>query len=347
MPRVNNPQVASPSLLRCALVVGVCVVLAAPWLAHRAVYAEPGQAGSASSPTAERLEGGVRSPPPRLAEAPRAEPQPLVMEAVIDSAFVGPQHVVYVLPPDYESSGRSYPAVMAFAGLGESVRGNKAGAWGWVEKYGVVPAMAALHRGTPLTSGDFQGLIKGEALDPYHEVLAKNPYQGVILVCPYPPNVLRGRTQRPDYERYLIEELIPYTRRHLRVPKDSAGWGVDGISLGGLLSTYVGFKYVEHFAAIGSQQGSINSRAALIDRLRDEHLDQLRTRRLNVATSTQDGFREGLRAFSQRLERAGVPHRFTILPGRHDKRFVKGPGSIELLLFHDRALNHNGAMPSD
>ncbi len=287
----------------------------------------------------------VTAQAPEGARAPSGGPQPVVMEAIIDSAFVGPQHVVFVLPPGYEASGKSYPAVLAFAGLGESVRGNRAGAWGWVEKYGVVPAMAALHRGDALTPGDFQGLIKGEALEGYNAALREVPYEGVILVCPYPPNVLKGSLERSDYERYLLDELIPYTIKHLRVPSSAGGWGVDGISLGGLLSTWVGFKHPERFGAIGSQQASVNSRAQAIDKLVARNLGVLRTRRLNVATSAQDPFKEGLKAFSARLTRAGLEHRFTILPGHHDKRFVKGPGSFELLLFHDRALRGGEGMP--
>ncbi len=298
--------------------------------------------------TAFAQEGkGIDSPPPQMAKAPKANPQPIVMEGVIQSAFAGKQHVVYVLPPDYETSGRTYPAVLSFAGLGESVRGNKAGAWGWVEKYGVVPAMAALHRGDDLRSEDFQGLVTGQELEGYNKVLRENPYQGVILVCPYPPNVLKGAVHRPDYERYLFEELLPYTQKHLRVPKTPEGWGVDGISLGGLLSTYIGFKYPEYFGAIGSQQGSVGSRAVLLDRLRKDKIDILRTRKLNVATSDKDGFKGSITQFSARLARAGLEHRFTVLKGRHNKRFVKGPGSMELLLFHDRALNNNGAMPPE
>lgn len=37
--------------------------------------------------------------PAPQAEVPRADPQPLVLEAVIDSQHAGRQHVVFVLPP--------------------------------------------------------------------------------------------------------------------------------------------------------------------------------------------------------------------------------------------------------
>lgn len=279
-------------------------------------------------------------------EVPQVSPQPQVLEVELHSQHAGRQHVVFVLPPGYqENPQKQYPAVLAFAGLGESVRGQRAGAWGWVEKYGVVPVMAALSRGK-LTREDLQGLVTEQELEGYNRALRQQPWRGVILVCPWPANVLRGQgLQRPGYEKFLIEELLPYTEQHLRVRPGAAGWGVDGISLGGLLSTHVGFKYPERFTAIGSQQGSVGSRAAHLERLARQNLEILRGRRLNVATSRQDPFLEKITRFHHRLEALQLPHRFTVLPGRHDKRFVRGPGSAELLLFQDRALWGSGEMP--
>ncbi len=279
-------------------------------------------------------------------KVPQVQPQPQVVEVTLPSQFAGKQHVVFVLPPDYDNQpDKRYPVVLAFAGLGESKRGNKAGAWGWVEKYGVVPAMAALHRGT-LTTEDFQGLIQPDELQAYNEVLAQTPYRGVILVCPWPPNVLKGRSPaRPDFERFLLEELLPYTDRTLRTMPGPTHRGVDGISLGGLLSTWMGVRYPEHFTAIGSQQASVGSYPRLLDKMIREKQEVFTHKAINVATSHQDPFRKSLMAFHQRLNQAKVPHRFTVLQGRHNKRFVKGPGSVELLLFQDRALWGSGQMP--
>lgn len=295
--------------------------------------------------------GAIASAQPHLADpkrkphVDRVDPQPLVLETVIQSQFAGKQHAVFVLPPDYHTSQKTYPAVLSFAGLGESRRGNRLGAWGWVEKYGVVPAMAALHRGT-ITRRDFQKLVTPEELQGYQSILQTHPYQGVVLVCPYPPNILRKRSpEMPTFERYLLEELIPYTRKHLRVGQSADLWGVDGISLGGLLSTYIGFKYPQHFRAIGSQQASVGSYPRYLKRLARENAEVLKTRALNIATSDRDPFKKTLRGFDKTLTDMDIPHRFTVLQGNHDKRFVKGPGSMELLLFHDRALWQQGDMP--
>lgn len=265
---------------------------------------------------------------------------------MLQSAHVGKQHVVFVLPPDYHETQNRYPAVLTFAGLGESRRGNRAGAWGWVEKYGVVEAMAALHR-TKLRHEDALGLWSDEALAAYNQVLREQPFQGLVLVCPFPPTTRRGRPPlSPAYERYLLDELLPYTQTHLRVLPPPAGWGVDGISLGGLLSTWLGFRKAASFQSIGSLQGAISNASQKIRGVVNEQAGLLRQRAIQIATSKGDGYRRKLKAFHVWLGDQQIPHRFSILPGRHDKRFVKGPGSIEMLLFHDRALRGKGALPS-
>ncbi len=267
--------------------------------------------------------------------------EPIVREIVLESAHIGRQHVVLVLPPDYDTTQERYPAVLAMAGLGESVRGNKAGAWGWVQKYGVVPAMAALHRNR-LTREDFQGLVSQEALAQYNGALQKDPYRGVVLVCPFPPNLNKGVAQLTQYKKFWFEELMPHVDRTVRT---SGIWGLGGISLGGLTATYVGFGHPDKFAAISSQQASVRRSRPRLIRMAKENLTALQRTRLNVATSHGDGYRDALEKFHRDLDRIGLQHRFVVLRGHHNKRFVKGPGSLEILLFHDRALRGSRALP--
>ena len=62
--------------------------------------------------------------------------------------------------------------------------------------------------------------------------------------------------------------------------------------------------------------------------------------KLRLLTSHDDYFRGPILAISQAWRAAGVAHDFADLPGPHDYVFNRGPGSIELLLWHDRALAH-------
>jgi hypothetical protein len=59
-----------------------------------------------------------------------------------------------------------------------------------------------------------------------------------------------------------------------------------------------------------------------------------------LLTSHEDYFRGPIIAVSQAWRSAGVVHDFADVPGPHDYVFNRGPGSIELLMWHDRALSH-------
>ncbi len=60
--------------------------------------------------------------------------------------------------------------------------------------------------------------------------------------------------------------------------------------------------------------------------------------KLHLVTSHDDYFHESVTGLSRAWAAAGVAHDFADLVGPHDYIFNRGPGSIELLLWHDRAL---------
>jgi hypothetical protein len=62
--------------------------------------------------------------------------------------------------------------------------------------------------------------------------------------------------------------------------------------------------------------------------------------KLRLLTSREDYFHNAITSLSAAWRFAGVAHDFADLPGPHDYVFNRGPGSIELLLWHDRALWH-------
>ena len=253
---------------------------------------------------------------------------PTVTEHRLHTARLGTQHVVVIAPKD-ASPDRRYPGLVALSGLGEARRGNKAGAWGWVEKYGLLPALEALGRGR-LGEADTQRLIRGEELTAWNEALARRPYRGLIIVCPFPSKSKR-------HHRWVVKELLPWAEREAHV--SPGRWGVDGISLGGGVAATLGFAHPEAFASIGSLQGAITTkRRPSIERAIRGWGDSQRRPAIQIVTSRRDGFRPALADFHRWLERRKVAHTFEVLPGRHDKAFVRGPGVLRMLMFHDQAL---------
>ena len=59
---------------------------------------------------------------------------------------------------------------------------------------------------------------------------------------------------------------------------------------------------------------------------------------LRLLTSSRDYFRTAIRATSAAWTDAGVAHELVDIPGPHDYPFNRGPGAIEMLLWHDRVL---------
>jgi enterochelin esterase-like enzyme len=57
-----------------------------------------------------------------------------------------------------------------------------------------------------------------------------------------------------------------------------------------------------------------------------------------LVTSEEDYFLNANRAIAQAMKDAKLPVDFEIVRGPHDYDFNRGPGAIEMLLFHDRVL---------
>ena len=107
--------------------------------------------------------------------------------------------------------------------------------------------------------------------------------------------------------------------------------GIDGVSLGGRMALEVGLSHREAFASVGAIQpavrGHVEAIAALVS-----GAPQLR-----LLSSDDDPFLRATRQLSEAWTARGVEHELLITPGAHDYAFNRGPGSIELLFFHDRA----------
>jgi enterochelin esterase-like enzyme len=60
--------------------------------------------------------------------------------------------------------------------------------------------------------------------------------------------------------------------------------------------------------------------------------------RLRLLSSDADPLLPVTQELSQELRKRRIAHQLVVTPGGHDYAFNRGPGAIELLFFHDRAL---------
>lgn len=248
----------------------------------------------------------------------------------------GNQRALLMIPRRALSSGERWPLLVALHGMGEARRGPERGFLAWPLDYQLGDAFAALYRGR-LVERDYGGLVRAAHLRSANAELARHPFEGVVVVCPYTPDLLGeavGGAETLRWGEWVAGPLLARVRAELPdlVSDERAATGIDGVSLGGMLSIEVGFRHPEAFGSVGAIQPAIRGREASLAELAGDH------QRIRLLSSERDPFLLATRTLSERLRERHVAHEIAVVPGPHDYAFNRGPGGLEMLRFHDRAL---------
>ena len=277
------------------------------------------------------------APPPAVDAAPvRGETQ-LVTWTLPERGSNGEAAVL--LPADESPTGR-WPLVVALHGRGEALKAPRDGALGWAHDYALAHAISRVNN-PPIGEDDVQGFVDPARLDWYNSELAARPFGGLVILCPYVPDTnIRSHADVADYSRYVADVLVPRARRELPVFSAPESTGIDGVSLGGAIALRTGFARTDRFGAVGALQPAIWD-----DQIQEwvELAKAARAKRrdlpIRLTTSHDDVYHDVITRLSFALRAAAVPHDFADIPGPHDYPFNRGPGAIELLLWHDRVLS--------
>lgn len=328
-----------------ALILGALLLAGCDSCAHRAPPSALALANSArriatSARTATNSASVVPSaPPPANTAAPAKAVEAHEVTWVYHHDRVGPMQVVISIPR--HRAGQKFPVLVALHGRGEAFKGAARGARGWVEDYWMPKAIERLHH-PPLTDKDFGGMSDPARLARINKSLATKPYRGLIVVCPYTPDILAG--DRPfsaakPLARFIVDELLPRVYRETPAIGTPASTGIDGVSLGGRASLLVGFMRPRAFHVVASLQAAFDAAEvpALVQLARKAYQQDPRLV-IRLLTSSHDFFREDNYEIAHEMTRAKIPHILVEVPGTHSYAFNRGPGVYEMLLFHDRAL---------
>jgi predicted esterase len=247
----------------------------------------------------------------------------------------------FVLVPRDAAKGARLPLLILLHGLGETTS-EDAGVRAWVDRYGLVSCHARLAH-PPVTPVTNRGDLTADRARAINTELAAHPYDGqIVLACPFTPNVWRTPNPRRALDRYadwIADALLPELRAKTPAHPSPARTGFDGCSLGGFVGLEVFLRKPELFGAWGGVQSAFAEAAAPAFATRlAAALERAGPRRLHIETSTGDPFFKANVALARELERRGISHDRAVLPGPHDQPFLREAGTLEMLLWHHRAL---------
>ena len=193
----------------------------------------------------------------------------------------------------------------------------------------------------PLGEDDVEGFVDRDGSIGTTAQLAERPFGGLVVLCPYVPDTnLRSHADLADYARYVADVLVPRARRELPVFASPEATGIDGVSLGGAIALADRVRadgYVRRGG--GAAAGGRGRPDAGVGRAGAGGAGEA----ARSAAPPDDEPRGRLpRRDHPSLERAPRRRRRPRLrrhPRPHDYPFNRGPGAIELLLWHDRVLS--------
>jgi hypothetical protein len=240
-------------------------------------------------------------------------------------------------PRDPSVPGR-LPLLVALHGAGETVD-PRSGAHGWLDSYALGTAYRRL-LAPPLSSADLQGLVTPARLAALNDALAARLFGGLVVACPYVPRAVGGEIAAWTFAGWLAEVLLPRLRRETPATLATGGTGIDGVSFGGALALQLGLLRPDLFGAIGSLQAALQDDD--VEPLAAQVEARLAGRPLRLVTSTLDHFRPPTLALHGALQRRRIAHEFLMTEGPHGYEWNRGPGAVEMLLWHDRVLRRSG-----
>lgn len=300
-------------------------------LAGAAALLLPSAAGCrcAGGPDAGSAGGGPGGAPSKLVAPPWHE---LSFEP---SSIYPERERALVLVPE---GAAALPVVVALHGRGET-RSLDIGARGFRDFYGLDRVDGRL-RAPPITSDDLLGFTTEERLSRINASLAAAPYRGVVLACPYAPDLTdRSFAGAEAFGRFVTSVLLPKAREKAGAPASPERTGIDGVSMGGRLALWIGFRFPEAFGAVGAMQPALRpNEAQTVAKLAAEARARNPKLRIRLLSSEDDPFLEAVTAASEAMRTAGVENELVVVPGPHDYEWNRGPGCAEMLLWHERVL---------
>ncbi|MCA9241444.1 MAG: esterase family protein [Planctomycetales bacterium] len=249
------------------------------------------------------------------------------------------KYAVY-LPPDYNTSSRSYPVLYLLHGSGDDQSG-------WIQF--------------------------GEVLRITDDAIRSGAATPMVIVMPNADQTHRGYTNHISedfrYEDFFFEELVPHVEAKFRIKSEKRYRAVAGLSMGGNGSFVYGLRRPEMFSAacpLSAYAGPLSiedlkeslkrrgegdgvteeqlqayyERYSILQRIEKTPADQLRTVRWYIDCGDDDFLYEGNSLAHIAMRKRGVPHEYRVRDGGHAWSYWRSalPSVLEFVTdgFHQR-----------
>jgi enterochelin esterase-like enzyme len=138
--------------------------------------------------------------------------------------------------------------------------------------------------------------------------------------APWPPrDFQRGLSSNvTDFERDLLQDVMPLVEKSYRVRADTAHRAIAGLSMGGGQSLTIGLNHPDLFGWIGGFSAAIfQPEQSVAKALADPKATNQRLRLLWIACGTDDRLVQSARQLSDLLDQRQIRHEFHATPGNH------------------------------
>ncbi len=168
----------------------------------------------------------------------------------------GPFPVHVMLPENYETDlNRRYGVVYLLGGKSGWDNGPELGGATYWSVWCKTPLVMDNLKSGNLTPASFQENVNDQELRMFNQWLRENPYDDLIAVSLWNP----GGGATGQYEKYLIEEVIPFIDSHYRTIPDRRFRGIDGACAGAAQAIMISARRPDIFGYAGGQQTDLGS----------------------------------------------------------------------------------------
>jgi hypothetical protein len=232
-------------------------------------------------------------------------------------------------------SSRSYPALLLLHGVG-----GREGLEAWRTRYGLFERYAELRRPPLVSGGERARFMPPRKLARLNAELAKQPFEGLVLICPKPPApeaTAARATQVAGYCDWVESTLLPRAAMLGNVD-DTPCLGLVGYASGAPLAAELFLRKPHLFRTLGLAQPSLDQDVRALARRLRNGAGQSGFAGVHLQTSSGHQQRASVRALQREFASLGVAATLDELTGPAGDASWREAGLLSVLAWHERLL---------